>query len=116
MSTTDSDLSALAEMVPGACRMTEGDKLYVYLPRLAVRVGESVRFLDGLLCPGNHSGYETRLFLSEPVGERPTINGNPANWTAHQILGRAWHVWSWQGVSAGQPLPSMVAAHLGALR
>jgi hypothetical protein len=88
----------------------EGGTKYIFLPNLKVSVAGTLRTLDGLLCPGPHNGYATRLFLSQPFTERG------ANWTRWQILGRTWHTWSWKDVPASLPLIQMVLEHLRALR
>lgn len=83
---------------------------FIYLRQLRFRVNGVVRVVDALLCPTSHSGYTTRLFLSQPVQEKA------ANWSVHQVLGRPWHTWSWQGVPANLPLPQMLLCHLDALK
>ena len=116
MTIDSSQFEALREVYPSASIMHDGAYSFVFVPDLRIEVGNGVRSMDALLCPELHSGYTTRLFLAQPIAERPTINGQPANWTQHPILGRLWHSWSWQGVAAEQPLWSMLASHLAALR
>lgn len=107
---SDEQLAPLRSIYPEARALYEGSQPYVFIPQLAVSVGDCTRHMDGLLCPGQHGGYSSRLFLAESVIERG------ANWTHHNILGRLWHTWSWNGVSADLPLVQMLLAHLGALR
>lgn len=116
MSPDDTQLASVRAINPDAQLLTEGGHRYLYLPHQPVHVGESRREIDALLCPGPHTGYATRLFLAEPIPERERIGGQPANWTVHSLLGRTWHTWSWQNVSASLPLPQMLLAHLHALR
>ena len=116
MSTTEERLAPLKRVYEGALALVDGVYTFFAIPALPVTVGGSVRHMDALLCSQHHSGYMTRLFLAEPVDERQSIDGQPANWTQHPILGRTWHSWSWQGVEADQPLLQILAAHLKALR
>jgi len=90
--------------------MTEGGVTYVFLPKQPIQVGEQWRGMDALLCPNRHGGYDTRLFLEQPVMERA------ANWTVHPIFGRSWHTFSWNGVSSAQPVVQILLAHLAVLR
>lgn len=116
MTIPDDQLAPLLAIYPGAKLFQEGAKAFVFIPNLPVVVQEATRYLDALLCPTEHTGYTTRLFLSKPIVERPTIGANAANWTVHNILGREWHSWSWQGVSPDLSLPQMLLAHVSALR
>lgn len=83
---------------------------YIVLPDLKVVTGEQERILTGLLCPTQHGGYSTRLFLSEKIPERGQ------NWTLHYIASRNWHVCSWNNVPSNLTLVQMLSAHLKALR
>lgn len=106
----EDQMEELRQICSGAVPMADGTLRLVHLPNLQVPTGGNVKVLEGLLCPTNHSGYETRLFLSE--GRFGRVN----NWTSHQILGKTWHTWSWQGVSASLRLAEILALHLKALR
>ena len=110
MSLPDDQLRALREVNPGARVLDEGEVTYVFLPKQPIQVGEQWRAMDALLCPNKHSGYDTRLFLDQPIKERA------ANWTEHVILGRSWHTFSWNGVSSRHPLMQILLAHLAVLR
>lgn len=112
----DEQLKTLTSIYPRAKSVTENNTQFVFLPELKIAVGDNVKTLDALLCPSTHSGYSTRLFLSEPITERSNNVSQPVNWTAHIILGKPWHTWSWNGVSENLPLVQMLLAHLGALR
>lgn len=112
----DASLGALKAVCPGATAYTEAGFRYVFLPKLKVRVGDSTRELDALLCLCAHTGYPTRLFLEQQIAERQTIGPHPANWTHHVILGRSWYSWSWTGVSADLPAVQILLAHLKALK
>lgn len=102
------------EALNGLCEaaevMREGAQEIVYLTKLRIRVGDGRHVVDAVLWPGLHAGYTTRLFLSQPFPAKAR------NWTVHQILGRPWHSWSWQGVPANLPLPQMLLCHLDALK
>jgi hypothetical protein len=103
-------LQALAGVCQSVEEFQEGAVTYVYLSNVKIKVAGSPFVVDALLCPSTHAGYTTRLFLSQPFPQRA------ANWTVHQILGRAWHSWSWQGVPADLPLEKMLLCHLDALK
>ena len=116
MTPTEESLAGLKTINPDVKVLSDGGRDYVFLPRQAILVGDVRHEMDALLCPGEHTGYATRLFLAQPIAERPTIRGQPANWTPHTILGRTWHSWSWRDVSATLPLSQMLLAHVSALR
>jgi hypothetical protein len=116
VSLTDTQIASLREIFPGATAKADAGKEYVYLPQLKVTVGSSVKMLDGLLCPSDLDGYQTRLLLAEPIAERQTINGQSANWRTYTILGRTWHTWSWRNIPSNLPLVQMLLEHLRALR
>jgi len=110
MSIDTAQLEALSAVSPGARPLVEAGIDYVYLPGLRVVTGDTERVMDALLCPMQHGGYVTRLFLADP------ISGRGANWSEHHICGRTWHTWSWQGVPATMTLVQILTAHLKALR
>lgn len=101
-------LQELRRVCPGAQEMTEGGITYFFLPSLKHPCAQGT--LDVLLCPQQHSGYTTRLFLSA------AIPGKGSNWSAHTILSRTWHTWSWNNVPANQRPAEILAQHLRALR
>ena len=103
-------LASLSAVCAQAQVMTEAGIEVIVLERLKVRVSGQAHELDAVLCPGAHSGYTTRLFLSQSFPQKV------GNWTVHQLLGRQWHTWSWQGVPAELPLLQMLMCHLDALR
>lgn len=109
-------MAALLAICPGATEKHEAGYRFVFLPALKVPVGERVLVMDALLAVTSHSGYSTRLFLAEQITERPTINGQAANWSCHQILGRNWWSWSWRDVEPTLPWIQILHAHLGALK
>ena len=102
------------EELSGLCgevrELTEGGRVYLFLPRLRLPAGCVPGEVQGLLCIQEHSGYATRLFLSQPVP------GRGANWSVHHIVARAWHSWSWNNVSAQLRPAQMLAEHVRALR
>ena len=103
-------LSSLSAVCTQALVMAEAGAEVVYLEKLKVRVNGQTHELDAVLCAGAHSGYTTRLFLSQSFPQKAN------NWSVHQLLGRQWHTWSWQGVPAELPLLQMLMCHLDALR
>lgn len=107
---TPDALSELQAICPNAVEMTEGAITYIFLPGLRVSGGGQTTTLDALLCPQARDGYQTRLFLSQP------LVGRIANWAPHRILDRTWHTWSWNGVGAELRPAQILAEHLRALR
>lgn len=106
MTVLDEELKEIKEICPGAELMTEGGITYIFLPGLKIPVGNAELLIrDGLLCLQTHSGYPTRLFLSD------RILGKGANWTNHRILDRTWHTWSWNFVNPERPAV-VLAQHL----
>ena len=87
----------------------EAGRRYIRLPALSFPCNGSVETADALLCPGEHSGYSTRLFLDRPFPHKGQ------NWTTHSILGRQWHTPSFNNISADLPLMAILANHLRAL-
>lgn len=110
MSIDQKQLAEVAALVPGARVMPDAGPEYIFLPGLKVIVGKEECVLDALLCPVQHGGYTTRLFLSEPIPQRGQ------NWTTHNILSRSWHTWSWNNVPAYLSPMQILSAHLKALR
>ncbi len=104
------DLDAFASISIGARFMNDAGIEYVYLPQLKIHSAGQVCTLNALLCPAQHGGYTTRLFLSEPIPNK----GN--NWSVHTILSRTWHTWSWNNVPANLKLVQILSAHLRALK
>lgn len=94
----------------GASMMDESGREYIHLPALKLPEGCRPDQVDGLLCLSQHSGYLTRLFLAQ------VIPGRGANWTAHVILGRTWHTWSWNHVPSSLRPMEILAEHLRGLR
>jgi hypothetical protein len=110
VSFTDTDLLGLRRICPEASFLCETKKQYVHLPVLKVPISGVTTDIEGLLCPGEHSGYPTRLFLSQKVP------GKGQNWTDHTILGKTWRTWSWKDVPASLSLTEILLGHLTALR
>ncbi len=102
------EMDDLRRMCPGAQEMPEAGIEYISLPGLKHLCAPGT--LDALLCPQQHGGYATRLFLSAPIA------GKGNNWSTHVILSRTWHTWSWNHVPANQRLAEILAQHLRALR
>jgi hypothetical protein len=103
-------LRELGEVCGEVRELAEGGKAYIYLSRLRLPNGCVPVEVEGLLCIQEHSGYATRLFLSQPV------TGRGANWSVHRIVDRTWHTWSWNNVSAQMRPAAILAEHLRALR
>ena len=110
MSIDQKQLAEVAALVPGARMMPDAGIEYIFLPGLKLTIGQEECVLDALLCPVQHGGYTTRLFLADPIPRRGP------NWTTHNILSRSWHTWSWNNVPANLSPLQILSAHLKALR
>ena len=111
MTVSDSDLKEIRDICPGATLYSEGGFMYIHLPGLKIPVNDKEPLIrDGLLCLQTHSGYPTRLFLSEQ------IPGKGKNWSVHRILDKTWHTWSWNYVPPDDRPAAVLAQHLRALR
>jgi hypothetical protein len=98
-------LAELRQVCPAASIKSEAGQNFVDLPGLKISTGKEFVARDALLSLQGHSGYATRLFLSQPIDDRG------ANWTVHNVLGRTWHTPSWKDVTPGRPL-EMLLQHL----
>lgn len=104
------DATALAELrdiCSGARYVAEGTDQFIDLPALKIRVDADVVVRDALLSLGAHTGYMSRLYLSQQIPRRGS------NWTVHGVLGRQWHTPSWNNVPLGRPV-EMLLQHLKA--
>lgn len=101
-------MNELRVVVPGAQEMIEAGITFIHLPELKLPCAPGT--VEALLCIQQHSGYTTRLFLSQPVG------GKGANWSTHQIFGRTWHTWSWNNVPANIRPAQILRGHLDAFK
>jgi hypothetical protein len=106
----EESLRALRVLNPDARIMPEGNLGLIFLPAQSIEVASERHTADLLLCPHEHSGYQTRLFFDRPFVQRA------ANWTHHTLIGRGWHTFSWNGVPADQPWDQILLAHLAVLR
>ncbi|KTE01917.1 hypothetical protein [Sphingopyxis sp. H115] len=97
-------------LYPDAGLLEEGGQAYVHLPALPIATPQGAVTREAILSPHAHSGYMTRLFLSE------SVPSNVNNWTTHILFTRPWFTWSWQNVEATQPWTTILANHLAALR
>ena len=103
-------IDELKLLCPEARAAVEAGQDYVLLPDLKLPPGTSPAVVDGLLCPSQHTGYTTRLFLSAEVA------GKGANWKTFRILDRNWYSPSWQGIASDLRLMEMVIGHLEVYR
>src|SRR5690348_9802161 len=102
-------LQTLQAFYPEAQLVSEASVEFVLLPRVVLPNGKEVA---ALLLPAtvpHFGGYTSRLFLSERTNKE-------LNWQPYSIFGRTWYSWSWNHISAEQPLASVLAAHLNILR
>jgi hypothetical protein len=103
------NMSELQAVCPGATEMSEGGRTFVHLPLLKLPEGCAPPESEALLCITEHSGYTSRLFLAQPANRG-------GNWTAHVVLGRTWHTWSWNNVPASLRPTEILTNHLRGLR
>jgi len=99
-------LQELQRSYPAATLLTEGGYELISLPKLKIVTAGTEAVYDALLCPRQHSGYDTRLFLDRQV------NGRGQNWKTFPILGKTWWACSLQGIKADQPYLAILLAHL----
>ena len=106
----ENQMETLVSLCPEVAVMPDAGVNYIYLPKLKIKSVNIVHTVDALLCPTKHSGYTTRLFLSE------RISGRGKNWSTHSILGRTWHTWSWNNVPETLSPTQILSAHMRALQ
>jgi hypothetical protein len=105
----ETDLAPLRAVYPDAEPMTEAGQEFVHLPRLVIESGGTTYTREAILSLKAHSGYTSRLLLSEP------ISGRGQNWSVQNVIGRNWHTPSWNNVAPGLPL-DMLLQHLRVYR
>jgi hypothetical protein len=106
----EEQIQELKALCPEARVIAEAGITYLLLPSLKLPPGATPAVVDGLLCPQQHTGYSTRLFISKPVV------GKGTNWTTARLVERMWHTPSWQGIGADLRLVEMVLGHLEVYR
>lgn len=90
----------------------EGGRAYIRIEGLRLPSGCQPDSVTALLCPSDHSGYTSRLFLSQQIAHK----GRGTNWNAAGIviLGQQWWAVSWKIAPANRRLLGKLQAHLGA--
>ena len=107
----EAQLKELRLGFPGAERMSEAGKEYVFLPCLNISCAGTMHTVEGLLSLCEASPYPTRLFLSTQITEAGL------NWNGSvRVMDRTWHTWSWKDVSSSSRLVQILAAHLRAFK
>lgn len=99
-------LEELQRSYPNATLLTEAGYELISIPKIKIVTGGVEDIYDVLLCPRQHSGYDTRLFLDRQ------INGRGQNWKTFPILGKTWWACSVQGIKADQSYLTILLAHL----
>src|SRR6185437_4094011 len=107
---SEEQLAELKSICPDAAPTADGPLRLIHLPKLIVTSDGKDTVVEALLCLTTHTGYPTRLFLSQNFPNRPR------NWQTAVVLGRTWHTWSWTGISADQSPTQILIQHLTALR
>ena len=105
MTISAGDLADLMSVCPGARYLEEGGVGFTDLPALRFKAGKEIIQRDALLSLQAHTGYTSRLYLSEQVP------GFGQNWTQHIVFGRRWHTPSWNLVAIDRPI-AMLQNHL----
>lgn len=107
----EAELAEIRALSPKASCMQEANIAYVYMPDLVLPVGCDPAKTDALLRPEpGPDGYTTRLFLSHPFPAKGQ------NWTAHRILDKTWHTFSYNNVTPDLRLIEILINHLRVLR
>jgi hypothetical protein len=102
---------AFKTLYPGASLESEAGVRYILVPGLKIVAGNDIIERDALICPQQHGGYTTRLFLSAIIATKSL------NWTGTvTILNRPWVTWSWNNVSADLLVLEILANHLRPLQ
>lgn len=108
----EAELRELEQTCLSAREYTEFDKTYILLSQLRLPDGCTPSVADALLCLSARDGYPTRLYLSQKVSCKNSVNWNGQN---VPILQRTWFAYSWRDVAVGRPI-EVLAQHLRALR
>jgi len=104
------EVERIRAIYPDAAPLVQGGQTFVHMPGLVIATRSGPVTRDALLCPHEHGGYKTRLFLSAAIA------GPLANWTEHNLFTRKWFTWSWNHILAEQAWTSILANHLAAFR
>lgn len=111
MSDVSKQLALVRGAYPKAELWSEGGRNYVYIAGIQFESRAGKVRADALLCPGEHPGYPTRLFLSRK------IEGTGANFNSNAVIGgRSWNAASWDNVPAALPWLEILASHLRAFQ
>jgi hypothetical protein len=111
VTSAEAELKSLREISPQASLHRDGAMTCVLLPQAHLASPAGIEVMDTILCPNGLSGYVTRLLLERRIAAKGNLN-----WQQVMLLGRAWHTWSWNQVSADQPWIRIFAEHVRALR
>lgn len=108
----EDELNELKICLPRISLAEEGGKAYLRIEELKLPEGCQPDTVTALLCPVEHSGYSSRLFLAKQISHK----GKGTNWnvTGVIILGESWWAVSWKINPANSRLLSKLQAHLGA--
>jgi len=106
-------LDELREHFPQLKLAEEAGLTYILLSPLPLPLGCSPAVVEGLLCPAGRDGYTSRLFFSEKISCRQSLNWNNDGF---RILERKWFAFSWKTNRENLRLFQMVLDHLAPLR
>lgn len=108
----DDEVRELVALYGDVQAAVEGGVTYFLFPGLMLPAGCSPATSDALLCPTPRDGYNSRLFLAQPLSAGPGRNWSASN---VRILERNWFAVSWR-VPEGLRLAQKVSVHLSAFR
>lgn len=108
----DDEVEELKRCHPNVAIAEEGGIAFLRFEELKLPEGCQPASVAALLCPSDHSGYTSRLFLACKVQHK----GKGTNWNADGlvILGQRWWAASWKIDAGNRRLLSKLQAHLAA--
>ena len=108
------EIEELKLLNPNLSLAEEGGRAYIRIDGLRLPAGCLPATMTALLCPSPHSGYTSRLFLSQQIAHK----GRGQNWNAQGvvILGQKWWAVSWKIAIENKRLLSKLQAHLEAFK
>ena len=105
-------IDELKKIAPNLSIAQEGDYFYLLIEKLQMPDNCIPSEVDALLCPTTHTGYNSRLLLSEKLtGVNPSLNWNGK----FRVLERNWFAISWN-LQPNQNLAEILMLHLKPFR
>lgn len=105
------EIAELKLIAPDLSIAQEGGYTFILITNLCMPEGCTPKFVNALLCPEPRDGYNSRLFLSEQISNRPGLN-----WNGNiRVLEKNWYAISWQ-TQSGHRLAEKLILHLKPFR